>query len=440
MAHVNRDCLFLLTALKPNRRHLTANTLHLIPRYSSALRLRRLLYRRPFRLLLVWLGILFAATSYVLIAAWWGSANDPWVRFEDLLIPRTMDLFVGSWFFFVGTSIGSFLNVVAWRLPLGMSVNGRSHCPRCRQELSWKDNWPVFGWLVLGGRCRTCHLPISPRYPIVELSVGLCIFSAAWVEYYTAGSILPFWPKLHGHRGALFTPPLSIEALFVMLYHAAALGCLWALALVRFDGHRLPAKLMTWTLLITLLPLLIYPTLMVVPWQMTVNAWSPADRYLDALMRALTSFVAAVFIARSLAGAIAPTADPKLNPLGEGTKSLIDLIWLVMLPAMVIGWQSAIALTTIAQVLLLLFLLLKRRPVNLLSSLAVLMPVLLSLHLCVWRPLMDSAWWPSVNKTPTLILTWSAVHLLATWLLAGSVRMLQPPALPAIEMETSAAE
>ncbi len=82
----------------------------------------------------------------------------------------------------------------------------------------------VFGWLVLGGRCRTCHLPISPRYPIVELTVGLCIFTVAWVEYYTAGGILPFWPTLHGHRGALFTPPLSIEALFVMLYHTHSIA------------------------------------------------------------------------------------------------------------------------------------------------------------------------------------------------------------------------
>jgi leader peptidase (prepilin peptidase) / N-methyltransferase len=73
----------------------------------------------------------------------------------------------------LGAVVGSFLNVVAHRLPLGMSVAfPASHCPRCEQPVRPWDNVPVFSWLVLGGRCRSCREPISIRYPLVELATA----------------------------------------------------------------------------------------------------------------------------------------------------------------------------------------------------------------------------------------------------------------------------
>lgn len=68
-----------------------------------------------------------------------------------------------------GLLIGSFLNVVAWRLPRGESlVKPRSKCPGCDTQLKAYDNIPLFSWLVLRGRCRNCKTSISARYPIVE--------------------------------------------------------------------------------------------------------------------------------------------------------------------------------------------------------------------------------------------------------------------------------
>jgi leader peptidase (prepilin peptidase) / N-methyltransferase len=68
-----------------------------------------------------------------------------------------------------GLLIGSFLNVVAWRLPRGESlVKPRSKCPGCGTQLAAYDNIPVFSWLVLRGRCRGCKTRISARYPVVE--------------------------------------------------------------------------------------------------------------------------------------------------------------------------------------------------------------------------------------------------------------------------------
>jgi prepilin signal peptidase PulO-like enzyme (type II secretory pathway) len=69
-----------------------------------------------------------------------------------------------------GLAVGSFLNVVIYRLPRKLSVVwGRSFCPRCKKKVSWFDNVPLLSFILLKGRCRACHSPISWRYPVVEL-------------------------------------------------------------------------------------------------------------------------------------------------------------------------------------------------------------------------------------------------------------------------------
>jgi len=75
---------------------------------------------------------------------------------------------------FLGLVVGSFLNVVAYRLPRGESlVAPRSRCPGCETQIASYDNLPVLSWLLLRGRCRHCGAPISARYPVVEAATGL---------------------------------------------------------------------------------------------------------------------------------------------------------------------------------------------------------------------------------------------------------------------------
>ena len=70
--------------------------------------------------------------------------------------------------------MGSFLNVVIYRLPKGQSVvSPRSRCPHCRAQIAAYDNIPIASWLLLRGRCRRCRARISPRYPAVELAMAL---------------------------------------------------------------------------------------------------------------------------------------------------------------------------------------------------------------------------------------------------------------------------
>ena len=76
-----------------------------------------------------------------------------------------------------GLVIGSFLNVVVWRVPRGESiVRPPSACPRCGKPIRPRDNVPVLGWLLLRGRCRDCNNPISARYPLVEAGTATLFF------------------------------------------------------------------------------------------------------------------------------------------------------------------------------------------------------------------------------------------------------------------------
>ncbi len=77
----------------------------------------------------------------------------------------------------VGACVGSFLNVVIWRLPMGQSlVKPDSRCPSCLSKLRWRDNLPVVGWLLVKRRCGRCFAPVSARYPMVEaLTAALAV-------------------------------------------------------------------------------------------------------------------------------------------------------------------------------------------------------------------------------------------------------------------------
>ena len=83
----------------------------------------------------------------------------------------------------IGLLVGSFLNVVAARLPKGMSlVTPRSHCPNCGIDVRPQDNIPVLSWLMLGRQCRGCSQPISARYPLVEAGTALLLAAVAAVH------------------------------------------------------------------------------------------------------------------------------------------------------------------------------------------------------------------------------------------------------------------
>src|SRR5918996_872064 len=116
----------------------------------------------------------------------------------------------------LGAIIGSFLNVVVWRLPRGESLaSPPSRCPSCGNRIAPYDNVPVVSWVLLQGRCRHCGARISPRYPLIEL-----LTAAAFAAVVAT-------------RG--FDSDLGLELPFV--------ACLIALAGIDYDHHLLPNKI-----------------------------------------------------------------------------------------------------------------------------------------------------------------------------------------------------
>ncbi len=92
------------------------------------------------------------------------------------------DIYAYVLFGVLGLCIGSFLNVVIYRLPRGMSLaKPDSHCTSCNYFLKWYDNIPVLSYLLLGGKCRKCKAKISPRYMLVEIFTCLCYLASAFL-------------------------------------------------------------------------------------------------------------------------------------------------------------------------------------------------------------------------------------------------------------------
>jgi leader peptidase (prepilin peptidase)/N-methyltransferase len=133
-----------------------------------------------------------------------------------------------------GVLIGSFLNVVVYRVPRRESVvSPPSACPVCGRRIRRIDNVPILSWLVLRGRCRDCHSRISMRYPLVELATAVAFaFVGAW-----AVAVLVNKPFIELNLGELAGLALALAA---FLYLAAVSI---ALTLIDLDTHTLPNKI-----------------------------------------------------------------------------------------------------------------------------------------------------------------------------------------------------
>ena len=344
---------------------------------------------------------------YVVGLAWLQSRNTTLIDPGDLIVPRLIDVVVFVWLFWVGSSIGSFLNVVAWRMPRGEGVNGRSYCPRCRTQLKARDNFPVFGWLALRGRCRCCRLPISPRYPIVELSVGISLTLIGISELYRLS--LP-QQTIHWHGGPFWAPVVDYPMLLTLLYHSVAVAFGWAFGLIRMDGHRLPARLTGIAVAALMIPMLAFPQLMVVSWRFDdPGVGLPQNPSLDAVLRIATALAATVVFARYLARGICPGADPKLDPLSQRTAKLIDLIAIIMIPAVVTGWQSVAAVIALAAWIALVIRPALPASADALGRFAIAMPIALTLQITFWRRLYESRWWPPADDSPWVVLAAAGV-------------------------------
>lgn len=149
-----------------------------------------------------------------------------------------------AFMFAYGACVGSLINVLVYRLPRGMGVvRPASRCPSCQTRLTFRENIPVLGWILLRGRCRFCKQPISPEYPIVETVVGL-LFVLLYLVFYGFDELAP--------RSALamLQPEWAMNGLGstwpILLVYLILVGSLVAITLIDARTAQIPLVLV-WT-------------------------------------------------------------------------------------------------------------------------------------------------------------------------------------------------
>ena len=246
-----------------------------------------------------------------------------------------LTFFLLLWLAALGGAIGSFLNVVVYRLPAKKSlVYPGSHCPACGHAIRWYDNIPVLGWIALGGRCRDCHGRISIRYPLVEaLSAAIFVLLGA-VTLLGGGANLPPRP-VEVVDATIFLPWTPERLAGILAYHLLLLSTLLPAALIEYDGKPVPWRLAWPALAAGLLAPLLWPFLHPVPAGPAWNGWFAglADGTAGLAAGLLLGLTAERVDGRSAGGlAVGPT-----------------------LTGLFLGWQAVAVLWAVAVLLYLLF-------------------------------------------------------------------------------------
>jgi leader peptidase (prepilin peptidase)/N-methyltransferase len=191
------------------------------------------------------------------------------------------DILMIAWFFVLGAAIGSFLNVVIYRLPRGISlILPGSHCPRCNHGIRWFDNIPIFSWLLLGGKCRDCRATISAQYPAVEATTAGMFALLTTAEFAFRGINLPL-PEIHGTGGAESVGRSDAELYGILLYHLFLLCTLLAAAVIEIERRSPPPRLFVPALAVGVIAPLICPYLRPMPAWPGLPDWT--GRILDCV-------------------------------------------------------------------------------------------------------------------------------------------------------------
>ena len=172
--------------------------------------------------------------------------------FDDLIVPESFAPWAIGFGAVIGAAIGSFLNVVIYRLPRRESlIHPPSRCPHCGHAIRWRDNLPVAGWLLLGGRCRDCRSAISPRYPALEALMGLIGALLAW-----RFGLVPVGTPI-GETGAWLL--VDFHWFVFNLLFAGTLVCA---AAIEFDGLVPPRRLLQVPAALGAVLLIIWPDIL----------------------------------------------------------------------------------------------------------------------------------------------------------------------------------
>ena len=292
---------------------------------------------------------------------------------------RVMEALVALWFFAFGSMVGSFINVVVWRMPRGVSVVSHgSACPWCTSPIKLKDNIPIFGWIKLRGRCRVCRLPISPRYPIVETIFGLVFLLMFFVELRTACGNLP------GGQRYLSTGILQVvvntkwDVILTYGWHIMLLVMLMTWSLMAFDRSRIPIKTIVFAIATGFGVPALFPYVQPVKWIASLEQWLPDLPWIQRGSTAFIGLIVGLFLGSLLEAVLVLRSRDSNNGLAI-TTCLLTI-------GLFAGWQFAMIVVFIFGLLMAIRKMvewLKPWPICSLLALATLV------HLCLWKPIDD---------------------------------------------------
>ncbi|MCO6456921.1 MAG: prepilin peptidase [Pirellulaceae bacterium] len=332
-----------------------------------------------------------------------------WERLQT----RVWSGLAAAWIFSVGACVGSFLNVVVYRAPRGRSLVRRgSYCPYCTTPIQPRDNIPILGWLLLGGRCRTCRLPISPRYPLVEATTALLFLGLFLVELTSGGANLPLRDPAFrsGAVDVLLDPQWDLIGLCA--FHLFLLCNLLCWALIAYDGHRVPATCLGFALLVSGTCSAVWPHLHPVP---AVISWPEAwteSQWLIRLQTDLAGVLAGLagLAAGTVIGLLIDLAAWGCPPVRFRPQAASGLA----LAGLTLGWQAALAVALLAGALTCLQAIASRtsRSVATWPWLAWL-TLACTMQLAVWRWLSPWPAWPGPKSSAALLALAAAAALLA---------------------------
>ncbi|MBL8890277.1 MAG: prepilin peptidase [Planctomycetaceae bacterium] len=314
-----------------------------------------------------------------------------WIRIKSI------EAIMAGIFFALGASIGSFLNVVAYRLPQRIPlVFRRSRCPVCETPIEGRDNVPLWGWLKLGGRCRHCATPIPLRYPLAEAAIGTIFLWLFAVQLISGGWNLPNrTPNVYtGVVWILLYTKWDLVAYY--FYHTLLFSLLFVLLLIDCDRLKLSLRQVLVCSVWLCLPTLIWPALYF--WPLHLTPWPVGDSLLQWLCGA------------GLGVVIGSALDRKSH-------LTVGLAWV----GVALGWQAVLGVAAVTSVLRLIGTLaawIWNRSRNTASSYwltpaswtAWLLAGTL-VHHSMWRLAVScgSAYWPGDSVNTTLFILWTTL-------------------------------
>ncbi|MBK8206096.1 MAG: prepilin peptidase [Planctomycetes bacterium] len=236
-----------------------------------------------------------------------------------------------AYWFVIGAFVGSFLNVVVYRLPRNcLSINNpkRSFCPSCKKQLKWSDNLPLIGWARLRGKCRFCGVKFGARYPLVELMTAVLFLVSAWGVLYGYGL-----RNTSGDPGSWLT----------LLHVLGIIGVLVPWALIDLDLTVIPDSL-------TLGPLIVF-----IPFAAHADAlqfgldrntshllFSFLPEWLDSIASVTVAGVGAALVLWLIGKGANVVFRKRVEEIGGEAMGFADVKLMILLGAM-LGWPKLLA-------------------------------------------------------------------------------------------------